>query len=113
MNENGGIKRKRRTRNNWSEKEREKLLAGFESSDMTAWAYARRHGIAPNSFYIWIKKKAKADAAKAPRFAKLEISPATSNHLMTVTLKSGLKLELDPDTSVDRIKELVQGLQLC
>lgn len=113
MIEHEVIKTKRRPRKIWSKEERKKLLAGFESSDMSAWAYAKSHGVAPNSFYIWIKKEANPTNKKPSKFAKVELSPVSGNSLTAVTLRNGLKLEFCPSTPMTRIKELVEGLLTC
>lgn len=94
-------------------KEREELMAAYQSSGMTQRAFAQREGIKYSTFTSWIQGRRHATAvSRKPHFAEVAVltgsaAPVTSGEL-SVQLPDGTVLR---GTGVREMVELIRGLR--
>lgn len=71
--------------------ERSRLLTEFESSQMSAKAFAAKNGIPSSTFYQWLSRRARS---KAPRIAKVIRAPSRAPAVKADPTGAPLVIEL-------------------
>lgn len=91
-----------------NDKERAKLLAAFDRSELSAAAFARQHQVNYTTFCGW---RARRDRAKAtPGFVQVEVAgPPASSGLM-VELGGRVRMRIESASQIELATQLVQRL---
>lgn len=86
-------------------KRREQLLAEFDSSGLSAAAFARRHGVHYTTFCGWRQRRAKA----SPKFVQVELEAAAAPVPLVIELGARARMRI---TSAEQLP-LAAGLLLA
>lgn len=95
--------------------QREALLDEFDRGGLSAMAFCRLHGLVYPTFASWVQKRRRRTAA-SPTFAEVvveapaEVSVATPNGLLRVTLTGGVTLEMSGREQLPLAVELIRAL---
>jgi hypothetical protein len=106
MSEKFGSVRKR-----FNPAQRNKILADYESSDLTQQEFAARSGISLSCLSLWLRRQRQASACSSPaEFLEIPLAPSASGAPAgyKIHLPGGVFLELPRGFSPEEARQLLQ-----
>lgn len=99
---------------------RAEAVAEYQRSGLSATAFAKMAGIAPNTFWNWLhaqgltqkRPRALAGASKPVRFIQVTPQPASSTMALQVRLPGGVVIEVADTAQVVLTARLIEALNL-
>ena len=85
-----------------SEAEKRQILSAWEASGLGKAAFAKQHGLSPNSLYRWQK------ALKPAGFVEVLVQPA--KRPLVVQVGEGVRIEVPAGFDACELRRLVQAL---
>ena len=114
------LKRDARGRVQSTAEAREAAIAEYQRSGLSATAFAKMAGIAPNTFWNWLydggltqkRPRALAGASKPVRFIQVTPQPVSSTMALQVRLPGGVVIEVADTAQAVLTARLIEALNL-
>ena len=93
-----------------------RLVARWRGSGESQAGFARRHGVAPWTFWYWCRKvsredRRQSDDASAPPFVPVRLAPEAEAGVVEVLLPAGERLRIGAGASTEMVRAVVAALR--
>ena len=89
-----------------------RLIARWQTSDESGASFARRHGVAPWTFWYWHRKVADADQAPAaPPLIPVRVVREDADEPVEIVLATGDRVRVGAGATVDLVRAVVTALR--
>src|SRR5271170_6472057 len=96
-------------RRRWTPKQRQRMLARFNESQLTRRDFANRHGVGLSTLSKWLRVEGEASSPPV-KFEEVTLPPPPLRHTVEVVSPQGWTVRLQNSPEIQTLPQLLQAL---